>query len=87
MTDAPACTVRQGGEALRFRPHAWINTETLEEMFGIQASRGKQPWRHLARAREVVLFKTAADRDRELDRLRAAALEAAPGKDAEGNDG
>lgn len=57
-----------------FRPHAWINTKTLKEVFGVQARiAGKRKWMHVADGRplKTMLFRTDKARDAYLAKCRA----------------
>jgi hypothetical protein len=55
---------------LEFRPHAWLDTETMTEMYGIQARKDKGKWMHTMEKGAPLLFDNQADRDTRLDALR-----------------
>jgi hypothetical protein len=55
---------------LEFRPHTWLNTETMTEMYGIQARKDKGEWMHAMEKGVPLLFDNQADRDARLDASR-----------------
>lgn len=57
-----------------FRPHAWINTKTLREMFGVQARvAGTRKWMNVADGTplKAMIFRTEKARDTYLAKCRA----------------
>lgn len=55
----------------KYRPHEWINMNTLEPVYSIQARVGKKGWAHCHEGGKPLFYKTAEERDAKLKELRA----------------
>lgn len=55
----------------QYRPHEWINTNTLEPVYSIQVRVGKNGWAHYHEGGKPWFYKTAEERDAKLKELRA----------------
>ena len=53
----------------QYRPHEWINTNTLEPVYSIQARVGKNGWAHCHEGGKPLFYKTAEERDAKLKEL------------------
>lgn len=59
---------------ITFRPHSWIDTKKLAQMFGVQARiAGRRGWMHVADGApsKPMIFKTEERRDAYLAKCRA----------------
>lgn len=52
------------------RVHPWINTETLEPMFGVQVRVERGKWHHLAVKGKAAIYTKKADADRQCSELK-----------------
>lgn len=49
-------------ERVQFRPHVWLNTDTLKLIYAIQA-KFRVRWVHVSKNGEPLFFSTASERD------------------------
>jgi hypothetical protein len=43
---------------MKYRPHTWIDLETNETTYGIQANTGYAQWKHVSKGNKPLFFKT-----------------------------
>lgn len=65
QSTSPADTTKR-----RFRSHNWIDTRTMQPMFGIQGRHSEGGWAHVARDGKPLLFDTEQARNDALRELR-----------------
>jgi hypothetical protein len=53
----------------KFRPHQWINTNTLKTIYSIQARVGRTGWAHVYEGGKPMFFDAEADRDAKLKEM------------------
>lgn len=53
-----------------FRIHNWINTDTLEPIFGVQVKLAPRQWAHVCQAGTVMLFDYEADAKEKIEEYR-----------------
>ncbi|THK38092.1 hypothetical protein EHS39_11410 [Ensifer sp. MPMI2T] len=65
---------RETAEKLsKFRVHTWMDTNTFEPVYGVEANVDKGKWAHVVADCTPLLFNTAAEAKAEIKKLKAAA--------------
>lgn len=54
-----------------YRPHEWINVNTLKPVYSIQARVGKRGWMNVSEGNKPLFFDTAEQRDAKLKELKS----------------
>lgn len=73
------CTSEESAKsATMFRVHSWINTDTFDPLYGIEARLAPRQWCHVVVDGKPLLFKTEDQAHARIASLHTGALSASP---------